>query len=280
MISFPFTLTRVPARYRANERGVALVVVLLFLILIMLAGVMAVRQSSTDLKTATADQINTLLLQGADGANVKVENIFNGADKQTYDNVMAKNGIFGYLFLIDNKDHELVYCYNPRKPQIMTDNLRIINGSGTVQANGNCVATNANSYISGRNTVLTQVSITQQPSVSSDSSTAYNDTPNGKDVNNITSDGQTNLKAVYNLNIRSTAALPSYNNPGNCFMHSSVSSAIGGTTLSNCLTDANVPKKQIVSQVKVSENDTSIKCIPMGRGRGEYDDDRCILVTQ
>ncbi|MGY8855961.1 MAG: pilus assembly PilX family protein, partial [Pseudomonadales bacterium] len=48
------------------QRGAVLIVVLLFLTLIILVGVIAVRNSSTDLKLATSDQINTVLLQSSD----------------------------------------------------------------------------------------------------------------------------------------------------------------------------------------------------------------------
>ena len=54
-----------------GQQGAALIVVLLILILIMLVGTMAVRQSTTNLKVATSDQINTLLLQSADGAKAR-----------------------------------------------------------------------------------------------------------------------------------------------------------------------------------------------------------------
>ena len=66
-------------RYRNRERGATLIVVLLFLVLIMLAGAIAVRQSSTDLKIATSDQINTVLLQSSDSANQKLEMMLNGS---------------------------------------------------------------------------------------------------------------------------------------------------------------------------------------------------------
>ncbi len=69
--------------YRSNERGATLIVVLLFLVLIMLAGAIAVRQSSTDLKIATSDQINTVLLQSSDSANQKLEMMLNGSSTTT-----------------------------------------------------------------------------------------------------------------------------------------------------------------------------------------------------
>ena len=67
--SAPIIPTNKANNLPSHQRGAALIVVLLFLVLILLAGAIAVRQSTTDLKTATADQINTLLLQSADSGN-------------------------------------------------------------------------------------------------------------------------------------------------------------------------------------------------------------------
>ena len=87
--------------YRSNEQGATLIVVLLFLVLIMLAGVIAVKQSSTDLKIATSDQINTVLLQSSDSANQKLEMMLNGSSTTTeYKDVTSAAGVFGH-FLLD-----------------------------------------------------------------------------------------------------------------------------------------------------------------------------------
>ena len=61
-----------------TQQGAVLIVVLLFLVLIIFAGVIAVKQSTTDLRLATSDQINTLLLQSADNANQNIEQSLNG----------------------------------------------------------------------------------------------------------------------------------------------------------------------------------------------------------
>ena len=95
-----------------SQQGAALIVVLLILILIMLVGTMAVRQSTTNLKVATSDQINTLLLQSADGANIQLEQMVNGGPNTTaYQTALIeKNGIFSYF--LDNPQNsgdELVY---------------------------------------------------------------------------------------------------------------------------------------------------------------------------
>ncbi len=84
----------------SHQRGVALIVVLLFLVLILLAGAIAVRQSTTDLRTATADQINTLLLQSADSGNQKLEAMVNAnPSSQAYKDITSVSGAIGHFLL-------------------------------------------------------------------------------------------------------------------------------------------------------------------------------------
>ena len=61
----------------SSQQGAVLIVVLLFLVLIISAGVIAVRESTTDLRLSTSDQINTLLLQSADNSNQNIEQTTN-----------------------------------------------------------------------------------------------------------------------------------------------------------------------------------------------------------
>lgn len=97
----------------SHQQGAVLIVVLLFLVLIILAGVIAVKQSTTDLKLATSDQINTLLLQSADNANQNIEQSMNGSsDADAYDAMIARGGPFGYFILTDySVEHEYVFCF-------------------------------------------------------------------------------------------------------------------------------------------------------------------------
>ena len=84
----------------SHQRGAALIVVLLFLVLILLAGAIAVRQSTTDLRTATADQINTLLLQSADSGNQKLEAMVNAnPSSQAYKDITSVSGAIGHFLL-------------------------------------------------------------------------------------------------------------------------------------------------------------------------------------
>ena len=57
--SAPIIPTNNSCNLPSHQRGAALIVVLLFLVLIMLAGAIAVRQSTTDLRTATALIVRT-----------------------------------------------------------------------------------------------------------------------------------------------------------------------------------------------------------------------------
>ena len=90
----------------STQQGAVLIVVLLFLVLIIFAGVIAVKQSTTDLRLATSDQINALLLQSADNANQNIEQSINSSsDSEIYKDMMSRSGAFGY-FMLDASGRE------------------------------------------------------------------------------------------------------------------------------------------------------------------------------
>ena len=57
----------------SHERGATLIIVMFMLILIALIGVMVFKNSTSDLRIATASQISTLLFQANSNAFAKVE---------------------------------------------------------------------------------------------------------------------------------------------------------------------------------------------------------------
>lgn len=57
----------------SSQSGIALIAVLLFLILIMIVGAIAVRQAGVDLNVATSDQVGTLLLNNSDSVLAHIE---------------------------------------------------------------------------------------------------------------------------------------------------------------------------------------------------------------
>lgn len=250
------------------QSGAALIVVLLFLVLIMLGGVMAVRQSSTDLKTATADQINTLLLQSADSGNQKLEAMVNGAPtSQEYKDITSAAGAIGHFLLSpDNQNHEFIYCYNPREKNYLANNASIRKPNGThwsSRENGYCDYTKADSYSSARQTSMTQMSVAVTPP--STNVEAFGHMVIGKEVENRSA-------KKFEFDIRATSALPSYAEPkfgsDKCFEQTSIPAnvASGKYSVVGCMKQANTPSKMLYQKADVQNLSSATQCIPFGRG--------------
>lgn len=264
--------------YRSTERGATLIVVLLFLVLIMLAGAIAVRQSTTDLKIATSDQINTVLLQSADSANQKLEMMVNGsADSAGYKDVTSATGALGHFILFeDNKINEFIYCFNPRTQRYLTNSATVrAPAGGYVDGlnNGVCDYTKATDYTSARQAVMTQMSITVTPP--SANAKPFESVVLGKEIEDRTS-------KKYQFDIRPTSSLPAYNEPKSgsdkCFEQTSITSnvAAGKKSLNDCLLAASTPSKTLYEQADVENVSSSTKCYPFGRGT---QNPQCILAA-
>ncbi|MES1965636.1 pilus assembly protein PilX [Psychrobacter sp. AH5] len=260
-------------KYRSSERGATLIVVLLFIVLIMLAGAIAVRQSNTDLKIATSDQINTVLLQSSDSANQKLEMMLNGSATTTeYKDVTSAAGVFGHFLLNpENATNEFIYCFNPRTKKYLASNASI-KVKGTAENpggywnsldNGVCNYNSADGYTSARQTVVTQMSVTVTPP--DPNAERFGHVVIGKEIEDRTS-------KKFKFDIRATSALPSYSEPkangDNCFAQTSVSEnvATGKKSLNDCMVAAKTPSKMLYEQADVENVSASTKCIPFGRG--------------
>ena len=254
--------------YRSTEQGATLIVVLLFLVLIMLAGVIAVRQSNTDLKIATSDQINTVLLQSSDSANQKLEMMINGSpSSEEYKDATSSAGVFGH-FLLNEKSatNEFIYCFNPRTKKYLKANATVREASGGYidsLNNGICDYTNPNDYTSARQTVMTQMSVAVTPP--DPNAERFGHVVIGKEVEDRTS-------KRYQFDIRATSILPAYKEPkigsSKCFEQTSIQSnvATGNKSLSECLLQASTPSKMLYEQADVENVSSSTVCIPFGRG--------------
>lgn len=254
--------------YRSTEQGATLIVVLLFLVLIMLAGAIAVRQSTTDLKVATSDQINTVLLQSADSANQKLETMVNGSPaSEGYKDVTSATGALGHFVLFeDNKANEFIYCFNPRTQRYLTNSATVrAPTGGYVDSlnNGICDYTKATDYTSERQAVMTQMSIALTPP--SNDGTPFKHVVIGKEIEDRTS-------KKYQFDIRASSALPAYNEPkvgaDKCFEQTSISANVvsGKQSLNECLLAASTPSKMLYEQADVANLSSSTECIPFGRG--------------
>lgn len=151
-----------------SQSGAVLIVVLFVLILIMIVGTIAVRQSTTDLKVATADQVNKLLFQANDAAFMKVEKEDRILSASREDIDVLK----GYMSNAERSGHEVSLCVRPRSTRLFSIlEISELNESGkllTNRSNGYCNPSDNNDYVSeGR--VITQLSFVRPDDSGSES---------------------------------------------------------------------------------------------------------------
>ena len=99
-----------------NQSGAVLIVVLFTLILIMIVGAIAIKQSTTDLKVATADQVNKLLFQANDAALMKVEK----EDRILSERRESVDTLKGYMSSSQREGHEVSFCVRPRSAKLFS----------------------------------------------------------------------------------------------------------------------------------------------------------------
>ncbi|MEK6200363.1 MAG: pilus assembly protein PilX [Psychrobacter sp.] len=255
----------------STQQGAVLIVVLLFLILIILAGVIAVKQSTTDLRLATSDQINALLLQSADNANQSIEQSVNSSsDSEVYKDMMSRTGAFGYFILDTNgRDNEYVFCFRPRGKffDINKTTIALPDGSKVLGAStGYCDTSKPADYISERNASMTQVNISlTPPSVNSEAFSSYTI---GQDSAEIASQ-------AFTFDISSTAVLPAYADAKvgskNCFEQTSRVRSVtdSDNTIGGCMAKAGVPSTVVYEQANVENLSLRTKCVDFGKGSGK-----------
>ena len=253
-----------------TQQGAVLIVVLLFLVLIIFAGVIAVRQSTTDLRLATSDQINTLLLQSADNANESIEQSINGSsDSVLYKDMLSRIGPFGH-FILGSKsvDHEYVFCFRPRGRFLDVNKSTIKTASGgniLGNNNGYCNPATAADYTSNRNASMTQVNIAlAAPNAANEAFGSYTI---GKDTGEISSQ-------AFVFDINSTAILPAYagatDAAKDCFKQTSKYDNVANKkdTIAGCMANAGVPSTVLYEQANVENQSKGAKCVSFGKGSG------------
>ena len=254
----------------AAQQGAVLIVVLLFLVLIILVGVIAVKQSTTDLRLATSDQINTLLLQSADNANQNIEQVVNGSSSaDAYTDMLSRTGPFGYFILDTNSaEHEYVFCFRPRGRffDINKTTIKAANGGNILgNNNGYCNPSTPADYVSDRNASMTQVNVSLiEPSASNEAFGSYTI---GQDSSEISSQ-------AFMFDINSTAILPAYagktDAAKDCFEKTSrvgvvadAEDAIGG-----CMIEEGVPSTVLYEVANVENLSLRENCVDFGKGEG------------
>lgn len=252
-----------PVAKSSNQQGAVLIVVLLFLVLIILAGVIAVKQSTTDLKLSTSDQINTLLLQSADDANQNIEQSMNGnSDAEAYDAMIARSGPFGHFILTDySVENEYVFCFRPRDQLFNINKTTILTPDGTITNKGYCDTTKPDDYVSSRNTSMTQVNVSLTPP--SAENEAFGSYTIGQGSDSLAS-------KAFMFDISSTAVLPSYADVDNCFEQTSRLHTETDTkkTIGGCMAEKGVPSTVIYEMAEVENQSLRTACVEFGKGTG------------
>lgn len=228
-----------------QQQGAVLIVVLACLLLITLIGVVVVRNSTTDLRLATASQIDSLLFIAADQPNAKLEQQSNDPNSDLFSSTDGALGYFMNEINESNAEHELVFCYRPKQPQLFqlvkAARYSAPANDGTVgRLDSNSTRPFCNpsvnaDFISARNAVATQMSITRgaAPVATSD------DVPTGVDLSN------SNNK-TYSLNVNTVSALPAYGSASSSTIATCYQKATrGGDTVSSCLENNGVPSKAV-----------------------------------
>lgn len=254
----------------SSQQGAVLIVVLLFLVLIILAGAIAVRQSTTDLRLATSDQINALLLQSADNANQNIEQSINGSSSSTiYNDMLSRSGPFGHFILdTSSTDHEYIFCFRPRNRffDINKTTITLPDGTNVLGANnGYCDPARSADYISERNASMTQVNISLTPPNASNE--VFGSYTIGQDSGTISSQ-------AFMFDINSTAVLPAYTDTTvdgkDCFKQTSKVDSVSNKedTIGGCMAKAGVPSTVLYEKANVENKSQRTQCVDFGKGSG------------
>jgi len=148
-----------------TQSGATLIVVLIMLVLLTLVGLWAIRGSITSLKIATNAQVQALLKQTSDSVFFTLENKTD--DELAFTNMRIGDGMLNYTLRPENKGKELVFCIRGETPDNFVGSriASVIYWEGStiknteMGKNGFCQVNRLGDFLSGRNAVITQVSI-------------------------------------------------------------------------------------------------------------------------
>ncbi|MBF7688401.1 pilus assembly protein PilX [Acinetobacter rathckeae] len=260
----------------STQKGATLVIVLCVLVLTAMIGAMIVRQSMTSLNIATNAQARQLLFQSSDAALMKVQNASQAL-------ILTISGNLGRSMNSMSKSPEIVFCYQKNSADFFNvtqysmiewqDGASAPNGtlSGTL---GYCQVSKGNRtfFTSGRNAILTQVSIQNiGTSTTSSESGAFTGYTVGTDAQslNATAGSASNTQnnqviRVYAVSLMpsmSTASATDINACLNSHMNNPVApvtstpTATGLKSISACLQELGVPFSTQYSDYNLIQTD-------------------------
>lgn len=195
---------------KGSESGAVLIVVLLVLVLITLIGTIAIQRSSTDLKLATASQVNKLTFQSSDAAFNKLEKEDRSLGKGN-----SVDNIRGYVTRPGKEyvGREVVFCLRPRSNKFF-DQTRLTekpaDGIGYISGkkNGFCDVGSAEDYV-GESRTVTQMTFAKTKvndalPYSLEGDKTYTD-------DQVSQTGQTPFECA-NFEVYATSLIPAFSN--------------------------------------------------------------------
>lgn len=260
----------------SSQSGIALIAVLLFLILIMIVGAIAVRQAGVDLNVATSDQVGTLLLNNSDSVLAHIEMVAGESQlstkkspqqnlspeeqaqknqrQQQYKQIMSiKEGALGY-FTVDPKSKvgdQISLCYRPTEKDLFTRSRAYTRPFGPnnsfISIDQSCNAASSVDYGSARNTAMTQIIVRGQVDELSDNfDRAATGTSQG---------GQTEAFSP-KVQINSVSIVPSMSSKNADVIKECLGRPVGnaaeygvtGGNLNDCLKRQNIPSTFVVEE--------------------------------
>lgn len=250
---------------RQSQTGMALIAVLLFLILITVAGVIAVRQGRVDLKVATSDQADTLMLNSSDSVLAHIEQAATGNNTAAYERIMSqRGGVLGYFIVntVAKEGDQIAFCYQPNEALLFDiSKARILKYGGGLQNSGEgiCDAGRSGDYVSARNTVMTQV-VARGMSGESTTTDAFSAVVQGSGVDT------TVMPPNARIQIHSVSVLPSLSSAsdsdiGTCLSYpAGVGAADYGSegangNMTKCLKDEGIPAVAVVEEGVIKQEE-------------------------
>lgn len=228
---------------RNTQSGAVLIVVLIMLVLLTLVGTWAIRGSITSLKIATNAQAQALLKQTSDSVFFTLENKTD--DALTLAKMRGGDGMLGYVMRPENKGKELVFCVRGA----VADNFAgsrlasVVYWNGTtikntdMGKNGFCQKSRITDFLSGRNAVMTQVSIR-----SAENERDWEDMLEGDDKDTSKSVGKPRVA------ITVTSIIPNFSEASTIEINTCLSDFTSfsdpvtkNETVTDCLAEKNVP---------------------------------------
>lgn len=244
----------------SHQSGIALIVVLLFLILIAIAGAIALRQSSVDLNVATNDQAGTLLLNSSDSLLAHIESVGSNPKHPQYAKIMTeRRGILGY-FLVQTQSkygHQISLCYQPNQSTLYEQNRAYIRqlGNSFLATDKACHPKKSSDYSSARNTAMTQLVVQGlEDNVSDNFAAAARGTSEGGSSNQINPKIQIN-----SVSIIPALANASYQEINNCLARpvgNASNYGISNGNINDCLRNNNIPNTSLVEEGTLQKVET------------------------